>query len=344
MTHHGQNSGVATYGGKTVIKQSAVGPGATVTINAAQAPRQRGRNAGVGVITVIAEEAAAVRVSLGLEPAEVGGRSVDVGTVHVHGKQVTVAASRALAQGQESAIAAYNHLREHFHPAVIALTGIAGGIHRDVRLGDVVVATQVVCYDLRKETPSGTRYRGREQQAPAMIGHAVKEFFTGHGDPAEFAVDGPEHAKEFIRVFNGPIGSGNAVIADRDSDILKYLARFNDKILAVDMEAAGLGLAHHEDIAPSGHPLGWLVIRGISDDAGARKDDEYHHIAARNAAFVLRELLPYLPVTPSGPRAAEGRSAQCAGCRLASVFRHLDCARSPEPDGGRGHLAARALH
>ena len=182
-------------GGKTVIKQSAVGPGATVNINAAQAPRQGGRNAGVGVITVIAEEAAAVRVSLGLEPAEVGGRSVDVGTVHVHGKQVTVAASRALAQGQESAMAAYNHLREHFHPAVIALTGIAGGIHRDVRLGDVVVATRVVCYDLRKETPSGTLYRGREQQAPAIIGHAVKEFFTGHGDPAEFAVDGSGKAK-----------------------------------------------------------------------------------------------------------------------------------------------------
>jgi adenosylhomocysteine nucleosidase len=48
-----------------------------------------------------------------------------VGIVHVHGKQVTVAATRTLAQGQESAMAAYNHLREHFHPAVIALTGIA---------------------------------------------------------------------------------------------------------------------------------------------------------------------------------------------------------------------------
>ncbi len=302
MTHHVENSGVVTLGGRTTIKQSAVGPGATVNINTAQTPRQGGTSAGVGVITIIAEEAAAVRVSLGLEPVEVGGRGVDMGTVHVHGKQVTVAATRALAQGQESAMAAYNHLREHFHPAVIALTGIAGGIHRDVRLGDVVVATRVICYDLRKETPSGTLYRGQEQQAPAIIGHAVKEFFTGHGDPAEFDVDGSGKAKGIIRVFNGPIGSGNAVIADRDSDILRYLARFNDKILAVDMEAAGLSLAHHEDLTPAGHPLGWLVIRGISDDASARKDDDYHHIAARNAALVLRELLPYLPVTPSSPQ------------------------------------------
>jgi adenosylhomocysteine nucleosidase len=305
MTHHMENfenSGVVTFGGKTVIEQSAIGSGASVTISTVQAPRQGSRSAGVGVITVIAEEAAAVRVSLGLEPVEVGGRGVDVGTVRVRGKQVTVAATRALAQGQESAMAAYGYLREHFHPAVIALAGIAGGIHRDVRLGDVVVATRVICYDLRKEAPSGTLYRGQEQQAPATIGHAVNEFFTGHGDPAEFAVDGSGEAEGIIRVFSGPIGSGNAVIADRDSDILKYLARFNDKILAVDMEAAGLSLAHHEDLAPSDRSLGWLVVRGISDDASARKNDGFHHIAARNAAFVLRELLPYLPVTPSGPR------------------------------------------
>jgi nucleoside phosphorylase len=196
------NTGVLNMG-KLEMNQSAVGPGATVNINTAQTPRQGRRSAGVGVITIIAEEAAAVRVSLGLEPVEVGGRGVDVGIVHVHGKQVTVAATRTLAQGQESAMAAYNHLREHFHPAVIALTGIAGGIHRDVRLGDVVVATRVICYDLRKETPSGTRYRGQEQQSPAIIGHAVKEFFTGHGDPAEFDVGGSGKAKGIIRVLTG---------------------------------------------------------------------------------------------------------------------------------------------
>ena len=168
----------------------------------------------------------------------------------------------------------------------------------------------------------------------------MKEFFTGHGDPAEFDVGGSGKAKGIIRVFNGPIGSGNAVIADRDSDILRYLARFNDKILAVDMEAAGLSLAHHEDLTPAGHPLGWLVIRGISDDASARKDDDYHHIAARNAALVLRELLPqtFRPLRHQADPSTEGLPGPHSypGCRLTSVFRRPDCARPPEPDGGRG--------
>ena len=47
----------------------------------------------------------------------------------------------------------------------------------------------------------------------------------------------------------------------------------------------------------------WLVVRGISDDASPGKNDAYHHLAARNAALVLRELAPYLPITRSGMRA-----------------------------------------
>jgi adenosylhomocysteine nucleosidase len=299
VTRYVKNSGVATLGGTTNINApAAIGTGAVVYMSGAQTSRET-KSVDVGIITVIAEEAAAVRIALSLEPAETAGISFDVGTMMVRGKSVTLAATRALAQGQESAVNAYHHLREHFAPAVIVLTGIAGGIHRDVQLGDVVVATRVICYDLRKETPSGTLYRGQERQAPALIGHAVKEFFTSNGEPAELPVEGPG-SDGVIRVLNGPIGTGNAVIANRDSEVIKYLARFNDKVLAVDMEAGGLSQAHHEGLSPSGRPLGWLVIRGISDDASQRKNDDYHHLAARNAALVLRELLPYLLTTPSG--------------------------------------------
>jgi adenosylhomocysteine nucleosidase len=304
MTRHVVNSGIATFGGTTNINgPTAVGTGATVNVSDSQASGQDRKNAIIGIVTVIAEEAAAVRSSLGLEPVNIGSLSFDVGILQARDKPITLAATRALAQGQESAVTAYNHLREHFDPAIVVLTGIAGGFHRDVRLGDVVVATRVVCYDLRKETPTGTSYRGQEQQAPAVIGHAVNEFFTARGEPAEFHVAGPGNAEDTIRVLNGPIGSGNAVIADRDSEILKYLARFNDKILAVDMEAAGFSHAYHDGLAASGRPLGWLVIRGISDDASPKKNDDYHQLAARNAALVLRELIPYLPLTLSGTRA-----------------------------------------
>lgn len=308
MTEHIEVTGVATFGGTTNITgPTAIGPGATVNITGSLArPRQKHKqdreDADIGIITVISAETSAVRQMLNLRTEQVGGLNFDVGTIDARGRLVTIAATRALAQGQESTMVAFNHLRECFDPAIVILTGIAGGIHPDARLGDVVVATRVIYYDLRKETPAGTLHRGQERQAPAIIGHAVNLFFTDHGEPASLPTEGPENARSIVRVLTGPIGSGNAVIADRDSRILKYLAQFNDKILAVDMEAGGLSHAHHEGLVTSARPLGWLVVRGISDDASVDKNDEHHHLAARNAAFVLRELIPYLPVGLTGTR------------------------------------------
>jgi adenosylhomocysteine nucleosidase len=298
MTERIENSGFINWGTTNVNAPSAFGADATVNISGGAQPSssQEGQGTDIGVITVLAEEASAVRAALGLRPDQAHGVSFDLGTLQAGGKPVTVAAIRALKQGQESTMVAYNHLRERFNPAVIVVTGIGGGIHRSIHHGDVVVATQVVYYDLRKETPEGTLRRGQERQAPAAIEHAVNRFFTDHGEPAVLSGEGQENS---FRVLYGPIGSGNAVIANRDSETLKYLARFNDKILAIDMESGGLSHAHHEGLATSGRPLGWLVVRGISDDAGPGKNDDYHRLAARNAAFALRELLCYLPVCRS---------------------------------------------
>jgi adenosylhomocysteine nucleosidase len=253
-----------------------------------------GTGVDVGVITVIPEEARAVRHVLSLKPDVKNGLSFDLGMVRSGGRAVTVAALQSLSQGEDPAVSAFTRMREYFSPKIVVLTGIAGGIHPDVHLGDVVIATRVICYDLRKETSEHTLRRGQERQAPAEIGHAVNRFFTDHGEPAHVKSQ-TVGTTETIRVLEGPIGSGNAVIAHRDSEIVKYLLAFNDKILAVDMESGGLGQAHHG--LPAGQrPWGWLVIRGISDHADKNKNDDYHHVAASNAAVVLRELIPYLPL------------------------------------------------
>lgn len=165
---------------------------------------------------------------------------------------------------------------------------------QDTALGDVVVTTRVVNYDLRKETPDGRKPMGEEREAPSSIGHAVNSFFTDYGQPASFQSTDDDGITRDYRVHTGPIGSGDAVIADAKSEIIRYLKAFNYKMLAVDMEAGGLTQAFHEQDGPQA-VRGWAVVRGISDDASQRKNDDYHDIAARHAATVLRNLLPYLP-------------------------------------------------
>lgn len=290
------NYGIYTRDGGTtnIDGLTAVGPNASIHVSTGrlkEASAEDDVRADIGIISVLAEEAQAIRGVFGLEPDQAASPSVDVGKLRVGGRSVVVAATRALAQGEISAVSALGYLRERYNPRLTVLVGIAGGIHRDIFVTDVVIATRVVYYDLRKETSTGTIRRGQERQAAPQISYAVNQFFTDHGEPAQ-VVD--TASGKTIRVLTGPIGSGNAVIADRDSNILQYLAAFNDKILAVDMEAGGLSQACDEQVEGTSASRGWLVIRGISDLAGSDKNDEYHFPAAWNAAVVLRELLSYL--------------------------------------------------
>ena len=299
MTERIDNSGIVTLGGTTnLIGPTAVGDGATINITGESARKatspEGGAGTDVGVITIVTEEAQAVRRVLGLKPDRRNGLSFDLGTVDAGRRALTIAALQTLSQGEGSIASAFSHLRETFNPEVMVLTDIAGSINPDVHLGDVVIATRVICYDLRKETSERIIRRGQERQAPAGIGHAVNRFFADYGEPGIITSQVPGTAPGVIRVLKGPVGSGNAVIAHRDSEIVSYLLAFNDKILAIDMESDGFSQAFH-DRPRAERPSGWLVIRGISDHADEQKNDDYHHIAACNAAAVLHELLPYLP-------------------------------------------------
>jgi adenosylhomocysteine nucleosidase len=285
------NSGIITYEGQTKVNQSAVGPGAQVTLGRS-AESVTARPASVGVITVLSEEANAVREVLDLHRVRKGELPFMEGHVDARGRNVHIAATRTLKMGPRSTMATFQQLREHYSPAVIALTGIGGGIHPDAAIGDVVITNRVIYYDQRRETPGGPRHRGEMLEAPAAIGHALNSYFTDYAEPA--VLDDEETGDQY-RVHTGPIGSGDAVITDSDSHIVRYLADFNEHTRAIDMEGAGLSEAFHEQTGK--RPVrGWVIIRGISDDASEYRNYDHHQLAARRAAQVLRTLLPYLPI------------------------------------------------
>ncbi|GAA0602005.1 5'-methylthioadenosine/S-adenosylhomocysteine nucleosidase family protein [Actinomadura livida] len=288
MNEHTRVNGVLNTGGTTNITSSAVGDHPVVNLGTTPRPDDRRNGTDVGIITILDVETTAVCVALGLQEDPIGPLRFYTGET-----PVKVAAIQALGQGQRSAMAACDNLYRHHDPGVIVLAGIGGGLHKDVRVDDVVVATRVVYYDLRKETPQGTSRRGEERETPAAVGHAVNAFFTDH-HPGELSIADPGGMSRDLRLHHGPIASGDAVIADRDSDIVRYLAAFNDKILAVDMEAAGLSQACHERSATTNRQHGWVVVRGISDDANPAKNDDHHVTASWHAANTLKMLLPYL--------------------------------------------------
>lgn len=302
--------GIANFGGTNTASNNAIGRGAVVNngpvpaappaeAQAAESECSTGPRWDIGIITILAEEARAVHDVLGLdwEPGRVGGLFFATGQIEAEEGPLSVVAARASDQGQRSAMGACENLRRHYDPDVLVMVGIGGGIGQGddaPDIGDVVIGTRVVYYDLRKETEGGTIRRGEARDAPGAIVHGVNKYFTVNGEPAPILgqADGFE-GREF-RVFPSPIGSGEAVVAYEESEIRKYLTGFNDKTLALDMEAGGLSQYWHENsVDPASNP-GWVVVRGISDRADREKGHAYHSLAARNAAYVARELIPFL--------------------------------------------------
>ena len=176
----------------------------------------------------------------------------------------------------------------------MVLVGIAGGINPAVRLGDVVVVQEVIYYDLRKETLHEIFRRGQARPVPAAIRHAINDFFSYHGEPYRASIEDQDGTSRTCNVLPGPIGSGEAVIAHKDSDIRQYVASFNDKTLALETEAGGLAEAFYAMADATSSGGGWLAIRGISDHADEAKDGTYHDIASWHAAAILLQLLAYL--------------------------------------------------
>ncbi|MFF2957172.1 hypothetical protein ACFVVU_38265 [Kitasatospora sp. NPDC057965] len=301
------NRGIVSRGDNNHFANNAVGEHAGVFAAApsGRADASPGRGAtderplswDIGVVTILSEELRSVIDELKLERhKEPGGLYFYRGEHDTPESTVRIVATQSQSQGQRSAMAALENLRRHYNPRLWALVGVGGGIHDEhARIGNVIVSTDIVYYENRKINPQGNvRRRGEHRQAPAPVVHAVNAFFTDHGTPARVHGQLPAYASEEFKVYPGVIGSGEAVIADRESDIRSYLTGYHEKVLAVDMEAGGLSQYWQENSFQGATNPGWIVIRGVSDNADEKKGHGYHELAARNAAHVLRRLLPYL--------------------------------------------------
>jgi adenosylhomocysteine nucleosidase len=292
-----KNTGaIASHGGTVNVGGNAVGTMNQYGPSRGHAGTPGHRRADIGILTVLTEELDAVVKRLeqhhGYESVQLpGGIQAHVADIPADGGGwLRAAVIQTLDPGPRSATMAFERMQKTFRPPVVLLVGIAGGIRDDLSIGDVVIADQVVYYDARRETAEGPRRRGQSQAMTATLRHRLHEFFRRYGDMV------PLDSGDSVRVWRGPIGSGDAVVTDRESNIIDFLRRFNEKTLAVETEAAGVGQAFYEHMDEDRALQGWLTIRGISDLADKHKRHDRHRFAAQRAAAVVERLLPLLQI------------------------------------------------
>ncbi|NEQ68925.1 MAG: 5'-methylthioadenosine/S-adenosylhomocysteine nucleosidase [Symploca sp. SIO2D2] len=149
-----------------------------------------------------------------------------------------------------------------FQPDTLLFVGIAGGI-KDVKIGDVVAATDVYGYESGKV---GKGFFPRPKVGKSAYGLVQRA--KSEARKQEWLQRLSSNPKPKPRVFVAPIAAGEKVIASKQSDIFQFLrASYNDAI-AVEME--GFGFLSAAFAYPN---IQAIVIRGISDLIDGKNDD-----------------------------------------------------------------------
>jgi adenosylhomocysteine nucleosidase len=242
----------------------------------------------IGVIGAMAEEVERLHRHLDAETVtEHAGRTYRHGVLA--GQRVTVVQSRI---GKvAAALTAASLVRDHGVDAIV-FTGIAGALHDDLAIGDVVVATELVQHDLagppsmfvRGEIPLlGVVELPTDDGMTAAAVAAAIDFVNG----GLAAIATPEVLDELgvgrPSVHTGQVATGDEFI---EGELKQVVRRRAPDALCVDMEGAAVAQVCHE---LGGVPL--CVIRAISDLASGTASVDFPRFLDQLASHYSYEIL-----------------------------------------------------
>jgi TonB family protein len=282
-----------------------------MTGTASRRPYELGRvTADLVVLTVLPEEYEAVLGCLAAPDLLLGSEGApntyawQLGALDAprYGATFRVVVGMGTPTTMYGALAAMQAIRL-FDPRYIAFVGVAGGFVRDgQRHGDVAVSSAVVAYEYGKVDTGGFAPRGDfTYRCDSGLVRAAEAAASTQWWREDETTRPP-------RVRTGMIASGDKLIDDPEEAFFATVAKMWPKLLAVEMEGAGVGAAAHE-AQSQGHRAGFVLVRGISDmphtkageDASTGERDSWKRTAARNAArFLAHMVAEAWPERPRG--------------------------------------------
>jgi adenosylhomocysteine nucleosidase len=186
----------------------------------------------------------------------------------------------------------YQAICEEYNPKLVVLLGIGGSLDDKLEICDVVVGNTILNYDMRAETKEGVEHTFDPlPPIEPWLKQLYQKLERKYGEDISLP-SCPGSLTETFKVKIGPIGSGSAVIKDEDSKIREWLTTVSRKSKAVETEAVGVAQQFQSDkLKNTVDTKGYLVIRGISDNADKDKDKEFRYHPAMNAMLFLKELV-----------------------------------------------------
>ena len=169
-------------------------------------------------------------------------------------------------------------LASEYNVTSIINVGVAGGISKDIYPGDVVVASNLVQYDM-----DTTAFGDPMGQIPRLDTFD----FKCNDTLVEIAEKACSEASDF-KTFTGRIVSGDTFVASVDK--IQWLEK-EFSAIACEMEGASIAQVCYLNSIP------FVVVRSISDNAnnGAHMDfEKFTPIGVKNSTFILKSMIEKL--------------------------------------------------
>lgn len=208
-----------------------------------------------------------------IQETKIAGSEFWTGTINGH--EIILSKSGI---GKVNAAICTTLLLDRYKPDYVINTGSAGGFHKDLNVGDVVISSSVVHHDV-DVTAFGYDY-GQVPQLPAM--------FTPDAKLVSAALAGATSIED-IEVVKGLIATGDSFM--NDPQRVEFVRGQFDNLYAVEMEAASVAQVCYQFSVP------FVIIRALSDIAGKESNISFEQFldkAALHSSMLVMNVLEEL--------------------------------------------------
>ena len=184
--------------------------------------------------------------------------------------------------GKVNAAICTQMIADLYAPDALVFSGVAGGLLPNMKVGDLVVASHLIQYDVdvtafghrHGELPGQTR---AIEADPALVQACAAAF--------DAAFDGIRGAPNLML---GTVVSGDTFVSNPET--LRWLQR-EFSALATEMEGAAVGYTCKQNAVP------FVIVRGLSDTAGDSAHNDFGanlHLVCEHVHRLLEKLIPQL--------------------------------------------------
>ncbi|WP_270179385.1 5'-methylthioadenosine/S-adenosylhomocysteine nucleosidase [Alkalihalobacillus sp. CinArs1] len=228
----------------------------------------------IGIIGAMEEEVRILRDRLENRKEHTIAKS-EFTTGEIDGQEVVLLKSGI---GKVNAAIGTTLLNQLFEPDYIINTGSAGGFNPDLKVGDIVISSEVRYHDV-DATIFGYEY-GQVPQMPALY------------EPEKVLVEAAERSAEKVtehQVVKGLIATGDSFM--NDAVRVDYVRSRLKNLDAAEMEAGAIAQVCYQFNTP------FVVIRSLSDIAGKESNisfEQFLETASINSANLVLNLVEEL--------------------------------------------------